>query len=305
MAKPRIAVTMGDPAGIGPEICSKALLSPEVQKIADCILIGDKRFIKENIPMVDLKNADPKKIKIGINSKAAGQASFEYLMKAIELVKTGKADAIATAPINKKSIQMAGHKFQGHTEILAKYTNTKKYAMLFVSDIFWVALATIHIPFNHVSKSLNRKKLFELIQMVDDASIKYRKIKPRIAVSGLNPHAGESGIFGKEEITTITPAVNDAIKAGIDVKGPISPDAVFHLARSGMFDIVIAMYHDQGLIPLKLLAFGKCVNVTIGLPFVRTSVDHGTGFDIAGMNVANPKSLIQAIKVAALFSGKK
>lgn len=322
---------MGDPAGIGPEICAKALTASEIPKIADCILIGDRRFLRQGlkiagiegieinsikkasearflagtIDVIDLNNADPAKIKLGQVSKAAGKAAFEYLEKAIQLAKNGEIDAITTAPINKEAIHKAGYKFQGHTEILATRTKTKNYAMLFVSDKLWVMLATTHIPLRRVSKQLNRKKLVWLIRLAHDTLSKVRGKKPKIGVAGLNPHAGEAGIFGKEEIKIIRPAVEEARKAGVDVKGPISPDAIFYLANSGMFDIVIAMYHDQGLIPLKLLSFNRSVNVTVGLPFVRTSVDHGTGFDIVGKGWANPLSLIEAIKVAAHFSKSK
>ena len=328
MAKPLIGITMGDPAGVGPEICAKALTSGELGTVANCLVIGDRRFIRHGlkacgiegieinsikkvseakflprtIDVLDLNNADPAKIKLGQVSRAAGKAAMEYLEKAIVLAKAGEINAITTGPINKEAIHKAGYKFHGHTEILAARTKTKHFAMMFVSDKLWVMLTTTHLPLREVSRHLDKKRIVRLIKMAHDTLSRVRGRKPKIGVAGLNPHAGESGIFGQEEKKIIKPAVDEARKLGIDVKGPISPDAIFNLASSGMFDIVIAMYHDQGLIPLKLLAFNRSVNVTVGLPFVRTSVDHGTGFDIVGKGWANPSSLIEAIKVAAHFS---
>lgn len=328
MDKPVIGVTMGDPAGIGPEICAKALSASAVQAVANCVVIGDRRGLRHGlkiskiegieinsikkideavfkpgtINVLDLENADPGKIKTGQVSKAAGKAAFEYIEKATQLAKNGEIDAIATAPINKEAVHKAGYKFDGHTEILASYTKTKDYAMMFVSDKLWVMLVTTHLPLKDVSRKLNKKNILKTIKLAHETLTKLRGRKPKIGVAGLNPHAGESGIFGKEEIKIIKPAVEEAKKLGIDVKGPVSPDAIFYLANAGMYDIVIAMYHDQGLIPLKLLSFNRSVNVTVGLPIVRTSVDHGTGFDIAGKGWANPQSLIEAIQVAAHFS---
>lgn len=331
MAEPIIGITMGDPAGIGPEICAKALTSSEVRETANCVVIGDRRFMRQglkiagidgidinsikkvsaarfevgSINVLDLSNADPSKIKIGQVSKAAGKAAVEYLEKAIQLAKNEEIDAITTAPINKEAIRKAGYRFQGHTEILATRTKTKDYAMMFVSDKLWVMLVTTHVPLREVSKHLNKKKILKTIKLAHETLSKVRGRKPKIGVAGLNPHAGEAGIFGNEEKKIIKPAVDEAQKQGINVKGPISPDAIFYLANSGMFDIVVAMYHDQGLIPLKLLSFNRSVNVTVGLPIIRTSVDHGTGFDIVGKGWANPQSLIEAIKVAAHFARSK
>lgn len=330
MDRPIIGITMGDPAGIGPEICAKALTTQEIPMIAHCIVIGDKRairqglkvakianieinpikkvseakFLRGTIDVLDLKNVSPR-LKIGQVTKAAGKASMEYLEKAIKLAKDGKIDGIVTAPINKEAIRKAGYKFQGHTEILAARTKAKNYAMMFVSDTLWIMLATTHVPLKDVSKNLDRRDIVRKIKLAHEVLYKLREKKPRIGVAGLNPHAGEAGIFGDEEIKIIKPAVDEARKLGINVKGPISPDAIFYLANIGMFDIVVSMYHDQGLIPLKLLSFNKSVNVTVGLPIVRTSVDHGTGFDIAGKGWAKPQSLIEAIKVAAHFARTK
>jgi 4-phospho-D-threonate 3-dehydrogenase / 4-phospho-D-erythronate 3-dehydrogenase len=330
MDRPVIGITMGDPAGIGPEICAKALAASEVHVVANCLVIGDKKAVREGIKaaklpnieinsikkvteakfsrgvidVLDLNNVSPG-LKMGQVSKAAGQASVEYLEKAIKLALDGQIDAITTGPINKEAINKAGYKFQGHTEILAARTKAKDYAMMFVSDTLWVMLVTTHVALKDVSKNLDKNSILKKIKLAHETLYKLRGKKPRIGVAGLNPHAGESGLFGDEEQKIIGPAVNEAKKLGINVKGPLSPDAIFYLANIGMFDIVIAMYHDQGLIPLKLLSFNKSVNVTVGLPIIRTSVDHGTGFDIAGKGWANPQSLIEAIKVAAHFAKTK
>ncbi|MBU1027125.1 MAG: 4-hydroxythreonine-4-phosphate dehydrogenase PdxA [Candidatus Margulisbacteria bacterium] len=330
MNKPIIGVTMGDPAGIGPEVSAKALTNPQIQLLANCLVIGDckamrqalkvakipnieinsikkiseAKFCRGVIDVIDLKNADGR-IKVGQVSKAAGLASMEYVEKAIKLAMDGKIDAITTGPINKEAIRKAGYKYQGHTELLAARTGAKNYGMMFVSDTLWIMLVTTHLPLKEVSRHLDKGKILKRIKLAHETLFKLREKKPRIAVAGLNPHAGEAGIFGDEEIKIIKPAVEAAKKLGINVKGPISPDAVFNLANVGMFDIVIAMYHDQGLIPLKLLSFNKSVNVTVGLPIIRTSVDHGTGFDIAGKGWAKPNSMIEAIKVAAHFARTK
>ena len=330
MARPTIGITMGDPAGIGPEICAKALTNEEVRMIANCIVIGDRKAMRQalktakipsieinpiknvseakfrrgTLDVLDLNNVDSRLKTVQV-SKAAGKAAVQYIEKAIKLAMDGKIDAITTAPINKEAINKAGYKFQGHTEILATRTKTKNYAMMFVSNSLWLMLATTHMPLKEVSKHLDKKKLVQLIKLTHETLFRVREKKPRIGVAGLNPHAGEGGLFGEEEEKIIKPAIAEAKKLGINVKGPISPDAIFYLANIGMFDVVVAMYHDQGLIPLKLLSFNKSVNVTVGLPIVRTSVDHGTGFDIAGKGWANPQSLIEAIKVATHFSKSK
>lgn len=320
---------MGDPAGIGPEVCVKALTKPEILSLCRPIIIGDARVITDALKIADIKvqinpledivgakfgpnflnvihlqNADPRKIKKGKVQAACGQAAYEYIIKAIELAKAKKVDAITTGPINKEALHKAGLKFDGHTEILAQGTKTKNYAMLFISDTIWVILATTHMALSKVPKSLNKNKILNAIQLGYKALVKAKKPNQKIAVAGLNPHAGENGIFGKEEIKIIRPAIEQAQKMGIKVEGPISPDAIFNLAKAGMYGLVVAMYHDQGLIPLKLLSFNRSVNVTVGLPFIRTSVDHGTGFNIAGKNMANPQSLVEAIKAAAHLSNR-
>ena len=329
--RPLIAITMGDPAGIGPEVCVKALSTPEVYSFTRSFIIGDPkslqhairisklpggvvnpienisdaRFLRNRIDVLTVGKIDISNLKIGKLSAECGKASVLYVEEAIRLAKAKEVDAMVTAPINKEAIHKAGYKFDGHTEILAEHTKTKKYAMLFVADKFWVVLATTHLPLKAVPKNINKRKILDVIELASDALKMVGKKKAKIAVAGLNPHAGEGGIFGDEEIRHIIPAVEEAKRRGLTVYGPISPDAVFNLANAGLFDIVVAMYHDQGLIPLKLVSFNRSVNVTLGLPFVRTSVDHGTGFDIAGKGVANPQSLVYAVKVAAHFARAK
>lgn len=331
MDRPIVAVTMGDASGIGPEIIIKAFQNAEIQNIARTVVIGDARIMKSalkfakdqsleinaikslnearfqrtSIDVLDLGNLDPSKVKVAQVCAPCGKAAVEYLEKAIKLAMSKEVDAIATAPINKEAIRKAGYRFAGHTEILAKRTKTKNYAMMFVSNPFWVMLVTTHLPLSKVSRAINKKKVLQTIKLANEFLYKLRGKKPKIGVAGLNPHAGEGGIFGSEEKKAIKPAVDEAKRMGMNVKGPISPDGIFYLANVGLFDIVIAMYHDQGLIPLKLLSFNKSVNVTVGLPIIRTSVDHGTGFDIAGKGWANPTSLIEAIKVAAHFAKSK
>jgi len=328
MDRPIVAVTMGDAAGIGPEIIVKAMQHGEVQNVARVVVVGDARIMKAalkfakseplevnaikyvsearftrgTIDVIDLANLEPGKVKVGQICAPCGKAAVQYLEKAIDLAMDREVSAITTAPLNKEAMRKAGYKFDGHTEILAKRTKSKNYAMMFVSDPFWVMLVTTHLPLNKISKEISKKKVLRTIKLANEFLYKIRGKKPKIGVAGLNPHAGEGGMFGSEEKKAIRPAVEEAKRMGINVKGPISPDGIFYLANVGMFDIVIAMYHDQGLIPLKLLSFNRSVNVTVGLPIIRTSVDHGTGFDIAGKGWANPTSLIEAIKVAAHFS---
>lgn len=329
--RPIVAVTMGDPVGIGPEIIIKALSLAELSRLSRPVVIGDARVMKNAmkyskaspvalkeikrldegdyrtgiINILDMDNVDSHKMKIGKVSVEAGRASVKYIERAIDLAMDKKVDAIATGPINKEAINKAGFRFDGHTELLTKRTGAKHSAMMFLSDSIRVMLVTTHLPLSQVAKEIDKKKVLGVIKLADKELTELLGKRPRIGVAGLNPHAGEAGIFGSEEEKIISPAIEEAKKSGINVKGPISADAIFYLANLNMFDIVIAMYHDQGLIPLKLLSFNKSVNVTVGLPIIRTSVDHGTGFDIAGKGWANPSSMIQAIKVAAMMAMKK
>lgn len=321
----KIAITMGDPAGIGPEIIVKMFLKENLYKYCDVFVIGDimsmlsaqRRISKkigirminddlkierqENlINLYDIKQIDFDKIVKGEASAHAGLASYKYLIKAIDFANKRKIDGIVTAPINKHSLHMAGLKYPGHTEILARFSNTKKYAMMLMGEKLKVVLVTMHVALKDVSEKLSIKKIYEKIEVTWEALKKDFNIKkPKIAVSGLNPHAGEAGAFGDEEIKIIYPAIKKAQKRNIDVEGPYPPDTIFHkVVNEKSHDAVICMYHDQGLIPLKLLSFDTGVNVTLGLPFVRTSPDHGTAYDIAGTGKASCNSILSALKVA-------
>ncbi|HSG29936.1 MAG TPA: 4-hydroxythreonine-4-phosphate dehydrogenase PdxA [Thermodesulfobacteriota bacterium] len=306
--KPTVGITMGDPNGIGPEIILKALCCAEVQSICRPIVYGSKDVLDKakDIVAMDavyqmeqcgdfaLDNLNPGKV-----SKESGEISLVCIETAVTHIKESKIDFIVTAPITKEAIHLAGSKFPGHTEMLAELSGADHFAMMFEGDKFKVVLATIHEALKDVPGILNKDDLFYKLVMANDALKNYFGIeRPRIVVCGLNPHAGEAGAFGTEEQDIIIPAIDRARLSGMDIEGPLPADTLFYHAAGGRWDIVVAMYHDQGLIPFKMLNFEKGVNVTIGLPFIRTSPDHGTAFDIAWKGEANPSSMIQAIKVA-------
>lgn len=228
-----------------------------------------------------------------------GRAAAGYIKEAVDLALSKQVDGIVTAPISKEALKMAGLKWRGHTEMLADLTGTKDYAMMLIGGPLRVILVTIHTALRNVPDLITRQKVTRTIRLAKRACDMLGIRNPRIAVAGLNPHAGENGIFGDEEIRKIVPAVREAIKGGIPVSGPFPPDTIFHKAYDGDFDIIVCMYHDQGLIPLKMIVFEKGVNVTVGLPFIRTSPDHGTAYDIAWKGIADPSSMIEAIKLAA------
>jgi len=330
MKRNKIAITMGDPAGIGPEIIVKMFLKHNLRKYGDVFVIGDlfpmlkaqrsisrKIAIKpinnsqltihnlrtkhNTIPLVDMENPGMDSIIPGEEQKKAGHASFTYIKKALELAKKRKIDAIVTAPINKHSLHMAGYKYPGHTEILAKFTKTKNFAMMLMGEKLKVILVTIHTSLKSVPSLLTRKKILDKIKLAHKSLKKDFRIKaPKIAVLGLNPHSGENSAFGREEEKIIIPAVKSAVKAGIRAYGPFPPDTIFgRIVNKGEFDAAVCMYHDQGLIPLKLLSFDTGVNVTMGLPVTRTSPDHGTAYDIAGTGKASEKSILSALRAAA------
>jgi 4-hydroxythreonine-4-phosphate dehydrogenase len=281
---PRIAITVGDPAGIGPEIAAKAAADPRV--LASCTPIlygppGSGRFAP------------------GVLSGEAGRAAYETIVRAVEDAQRGRVHAIATAPVNKEAFRMAGLPWSGHTDLLAHLTGAPQVAMMFHSPALRVVLATIHIPLARVPAALTQPVMEATIELTARELPRYGVPRPRIAVAGLNPHAGEHGLFGDEEERVIMPAVAACRSRGVDVSGPFPGDTVFVRARRQEFDVVVACYHDQGLIPVKLVAFGEAVNVTLGLPIVRTSVDHGTAFDIAGRGVASAESMIAAVLLAA------
>jgi 4-hydroxythreonine-4-phosphate dehydrogenase len=282
--KPRIAITAGDPAGIGPEIASRAAEDARVRDVCEPIVYGPP-------PGATFPP--------GVLSAAAGRAAYDTIVRAVDDARSGEVAAIATAPINKEAFRLAGLQWSGHTDLLAHLTGARDVAMLFHSDELRVVLATVHIALADVPRTLTSSLMERTIALTARELPRFDKITPRIAVAGLNPHAGEHGLFGCEETDVIVPAIEACRRRGIDVSGPFPADTVFVRARRGEFDVVIACYHDQGLIPVKLVAFGKAVNVTIGLPIVRTSVDHGTAFDIAGKGVADPESMVAAVLLAA------
>lgn len=300
---------MGDPSGIGPEVVLKALASPRVYGLADFLLIGDGRVLdaaarrfgmKMRPDLLDLRNVPPGIFRFGVSDPAFGRASVEYLDSAIRIIAGGAADCLVTGPINKRSILSAGFRgFQGHTEYLAEKTGTDRCAMMFVGRELKITLVTRHIALADVGRAITPAGVLKAIGLTHMYLRKYFGIRePRIGVSGLNPHAGEGGVFGSDEARAIIPAIRTAARTMRSVSGPYPPDVIFHDALKGRFDAVIAMYHDQGLIPFKLLYFKDGVNLTLGLPFVRTSPDHGTAFDIAGKGVADPSSTIEAIRLA-------
>jgi len=319
-----IAITMGDPGGVGPEIIVKALFCAEIRESCNPVVIGSEAVLSEAvtftglplkirsirgmtesrpetgiIEVLDIRSRSS--FKKNVPSKSAGAAFVKYIKKAVGLAMKKEVDAIVTAPISKESLRMAGHTWPGHTELLAELTNTGKFAMMFVSDRLKVILCTIHIPLKDVPKKINTRLVFETIQLAETGAKMLGMDRPRIAVAGLNPHAGESGIMGQEEMKSIVPAVQRAQSEGLSVSGPYPPDVIFHKAYNGVFDIIVCMYHDQGLIPFKMLAFDTGVNVTVGLPVIRTSPDHGTAFDIAWKNMASPSSMLEAIRLASII----
>lgn len=307
--KPVVVITTGDPGGIGPEVTLKALASPKVMGLADFLVIGDS-FVYDklkrdlgltlSVPLLNIPNVPRKSFSYGKSRAAYGSASIEYIDKALELIESHKAAALVTAPVNKSSIRASGLKgFEGHTEYLARMTATKDFAMMFVGPGLKVSLVTRHIALKEVSESLSADNIYRTIALTHKYLVKYFKIRnPRIAVSGLNPHAGEGGSFGKEEKRIIVPAIRKASLRMGGVTGPVPSDTVFYEALKRKYDCVVAMYHDQALAPFKMLYFYNGVNLTIGLPFIRTSPDHGTAFNIAGKGIADPVSMIEAIKLA-------
>jgi len=241
----------------------------------------------------------------GVVNPEYGRASMEYVKRAVELALEGKIEGLVTAPINKMAIKQAGYKFPGHTEYLAHLTNTHFYTMMLVGGVLRVVLVTRHLPLKEVSSRLSEELILRTIKLANDAGQMLGFEHPRIAVCGLNPHAGDGGVLGDEEESFIKPAITKAQQEGINAAGPLPPDTVFYKAYNGGFDFVVAMYHDQGLIPLKMLYFDEGVNVTLGLPIIRTSVDHGTAYDIAGQGIASEKSMVKAVEVAySLAKGK-
>ena len=282
--KPRVAITAGDPAGIGPEIAERAARDARVTAVCEPVVYGPPAG---------------ESFAAGVLSAEAGRAAYDAILRAVADATSGAVAAIATAPINKEAFRLAGLPWSGHTDLLAHLTGARDVAMMFHSDVLRVVLATIHIALADVPRTLTSALMERTIALTSRELARFDKVAPRIGVAGLNPHAGEHGLFGREDMDAIAPAVDACRRRGIDVKGPFPADTVFVRAQRGEFDVVVACYHDQGLIPVKLVAFGKAVNVTLGLPIVRTSVDHGTAFDIAGTGAADPESMVAAVLLAA------
>jgi 4-hydroxythreonine-4-phosphate dehydrogenase len=322
--RPIVAVTMGDPAGVGPEIALKALTREETWECCRPLIVGDARVMTKIMALLgaslrlhpitdvagarfdpaapdvlDLGNADPAVLLPGKVSAVAGRASVAYVEKAVELAQAGQADAIATGPINKAALKAAGIPYIGHTELLAALTGEERVTTMLATPGLRVVHVTRHLPLAEVARHITRERVLETIRLTD-AGLKQMAIEsPRLAVAALNPHGGDEGLLGREEIETISPAVETAQSEGIDARGPIPADSVFFRAIRGEFDAVVAMYHDQGHIPIKTHGFERSVTVTLGSPIVRTSVDHGTAFDIAWKGVAHEESMVEAICLAA------
>lgn len=328
---PRIAVTMGDPAGIGPEIIVKVLSQRGTFHFCRPIVLGDRNIIERAVRLlgstievhemetageqhyrhgalnlVPLSAIRPEEARYGTHSPACGRAMYAYIAEAVRLAVRGEVDAITTAPISKKALSDAGYSYPGHTELLAEMTGTNHYAMMLAGEKLKVVPVTIHCALSDVFRLLTADKIVTAIRITHSALQEYFRLpQPRIAVAALNPHAGEGGLFGNEEEKIIVPALEQAHALGIDAAGPLPPDTLFYHAAAGRYDAVVCMYHDQALIPLKLLHFDEAVNVTLGLPIIRTSVDHGTAYDIAGTGRANPASLANALKMAAMMAGSR
>ena len=339
--KAKIGISMGDPAGIGPEIIIKTLALQDVYNRCNPLVVGDAKTMQNEIKSLksplkinaiqkvsdakfeygtidvfDLKNVNTTELQPGVVTAMAGKAAFEAVVKNIELALAKEIDATVTAPINKESIHKAGHKYSGHTEIYADYTNTKKFAMLLADENFRVIHVSTHVSLRQACDLCKKDRVFEVITLLDDACKKFGIENPRIAVAGLNPHAGENQLFGDEEVTEIIPAIEQANALGYTVEGPFPPDTMFVKAVQGKFDGCIAMYHDQGHIPFKLEGFKwdndkgtmksvKGVNITLGLPIIRTSVDHGTAFEIAGQGIASADAMLVAIDYAIVMAKHK
>jgi 4-hydroxythreonine-4-phosphate dehydrogenase len=288
--KPRIAITVGDPAGIGPEIARKAS--------------EDRRVLDACVPVL-YGPPSANQFRLGQVSAEAGRAAYDAICEAVRDAQAGVVDAMATAPVSKLAFAQAGLPWKGHTDLLAHLTGTSSVAMMFWSDPLKVVLATVHIPLAEVARALTRERLDRIIALAARELPRVGVPNPRLALAGLNPHAGEEGLLGAEEQQVFRPAVEDARARGVNIEGPFPADTLFVRASRGAFDAVIACYHDQGLIPVKLLAFGRAVNVTLGLPIVRTSVDHGTAFDIAGRGTADPSSMVEAVLLAARLAAQR
>jgi 4-hydroxythreonine-4-phosphate dehydrogenase len=324
--RPRIGVTMGDPAGIGPEVVLKAVAEREVLEACTPIIVGDAQLLAHTARTLDLQcgyeivrrgerlPADDgvpviyhldnisTAIEPGVVDAAAGRAAAEYIEAAVELCGAGEVDAISTAPINKRALFLGGYSFPGHTEFLTHLTGSTETAMAFVASNLRIVLISTHVPLAEAIRLVEKDRIVRVARLTNRELKRWGIERPRIAVAALNPHGAEGGLFGVEEAAEIAPAVEACREEGLEVTGPHSADTVFLRASRGEFDAVVSCYHDQAMIPVKCLSFGEAVNVTLGLPFIRTSVDHGTAFDIAGRGVAEHSSMVAAITLAARLS---
>ena len=339
--KPIIAITMGDPAGIGPEIIVKSLCLPETYAKCKPLVTGDAKIMKWAVEMlnaplvvhaikrvedalfehgtidvIDLNCIDMKTFKPGIVQPQCGHAAFVSIIKAIDLAMSGEVDATVTAPLNKEALHKGGHHFDGHTEIYAHFTGTKKYAMLLADEFLRVIHVSTHVSLREACDRVKKDRIIEVTELIEDACRQFGIEHPRIGIAGLNPHASDGGLFGWEEEKEIAPAVSELRERGFAVEGPIPPDTLFAKARCGKYDGCVAMYHDQGHIPFKVVGFqwnkqtgrmeaAKGVNITLGLPIIRVSVDHGTAFDVAGQGVAAPDALLLSIDYATKMAQNK
>jgi 4-hydroxythreonine-4-phosphate dehydrogenase len=322
---PVIGITMGDPVGIGPEIIAKALADPGLKTICRPVIFGDQRLIEHEMrtlgidaelrvrttfarcepapqpELVTISSLEPDEVIAGNPTPRTSAAMAAAVIEAVRYARAGELDAIVTAPINKQALNQAGYDFPGHTEMLAHLTNTPDVVMMLAGSRLRVVLVTIHCALADVPGRLNTEAIIKTASITRAGLRRFftTNVEPRIAIAALNPHAGEGTLFGREEQTIISPAVEQLRGRGLNVSGPHPPDTVFYAAARGAYDAVVCMYHDQGLIPFKLLHFEDGVNITLGLPIIRTSVDHGTAYDIAGTGQASPESLLSAIKTAA------
>lgn len=339
--KPIVGISMGDPASIGPEVTVKAVVMDEIRKICRPIVVGDAnvlqkaieitgidlqiniickaeeaKYEKGKVDVIDMQNVNIDHHKMGSISAEYGNAAFENVVKVIDLAMKNEIDATVTGPIHKESINLAGHKFSGHTEIYAQYTNTKKYAMLLVEEDLRVIHVSTHVSLREACDLVKKDRIIETIELLDEACRRIGVKEPRIGVAGLNPHSSDGGLFGDEEEKEIIPAIKEALSRGYSVEGPIPSDTLFPKAIGGVYDGCVAMYHDQGHIPFKVVGFNwdkkaknmksvRGVNITLGLPIIRTSVDHGTAMEIAGQNIASPDAMILAIEYAVRLDKTK
>ena len=315
---------MGDPSGIGPEIIVKGLTTPP--ETCRVLVLGDAAWLQQHasqwapqlsihpirnlnaaryesgvLNVLDFQNV-PENLKLGHATADGGKAAVKYILKAVDLATEHQVHAITTGPINKEAIHLAGFQYPGHTEMLADFTRTPEVALMLAGGNLRVVLATTHVPLSKVKNHLTCDRVLKTIRLTHQWLVQVGIARPRLAVTGLNPHSGDGGIFGNEETEIIIPAIEAAQKETINVSGPFSADALFGRVHEASYDAVITMYHDQGMIPIKMASMDRAVNITLGLPIIRTSVDHGTAFDIAGQGVAKPDSLLEALKVAATLA---